>query len=107
MSKERYQRDDGGVVLDRKAAPKVQPPRMYKVLLHNDDYTAMKFVVAILETVFHHSNASAMRIMLHIHHNGLGVAGVFTHEVAESKVAKVMALAREHKYPLLCTSEPE
>ena len=64
-------------------------------------------MVAILETVFHHSNASAMQIMLHIHQNGVGVAGVFTYEVAESKVTKVMTLARENKFPLLCTCEPE
>ncbi len=107
MSKERHQRDDTNVVLDRKVASKVKPPRMYKVLLHNDDYTTMEFVVAILETVFHHSNASAMQIMLHIHQSGVGVAGVFTYEVAESKVTKVMALARENKFPLLCTCEPE
>jgi ATP-dependent Clp protease adaptor protein ClpS len=107
MSKERHQRDDTNVVLDRKVASKVKPPRMYKVLLHNDDYTTMEFVVAILETVFHHSNASAMQIMLHIHQNGVGVAGVFTYEVAESKVTKVMTLARENKFPLLCTCEPE
>ena len=107
MSKERHQHDDTNVVLDRKVVPKVKPPRMYKVLLHTDDYTTMEFVVAVLETVFHHSNAAAMKIMLHIHHQGVGVAGVFTHEVAESKVAKVMALAREAQYPLLCTLEPE
>ena len=130
MSKEGHQRGDTNVVLDRKVASKVKPPRMYKVLLHNDDYTTMEFVVAILETVFHHSNASAMQIMLHIHQNGVGVAGVelgagrdaggqprrlgvrmdagvFTYEVAESKVTKVMTLARENKFPLLCTCEPE
>jgi len=107
MSKERHQRDDSSVVIDRKASTKVKPPRMYKVLLHNDDYTTMEFVVAILETIFHHSNAAAMQIMLHIHHGGVGVAGVFTYEVAESKVARVMALAREAKFPLLCTCEPE
>ncbi|MFO0576042.1 MAG: ATP-dependent Clp protease adapter ClpS [Polyangia bacterium] len=107
MSRSRPKHDDTSVVLDKKAAPKLKPPQMYKVLLHNDDYTAMDFVVMVLMTVFNHSESSATRIMLHIHQNGLGVAGVFPFEIAETKVARVMALAKEAQYPLLCTMEPD
>lgn len=107
MSRTRPKHDDTGVVLDKKAAPKLKPPQMYKVLLHNDDYTAMDFVVMVLQTVFNHPESVSTRIMLHIHHNGLGVAGVFPAEIAETKVAKVQALAKEAQYPLLCTMEPD
>ena len=78
---------------------------MYKVLLHNDDYTTMEFVVFVLQGIFHHSEAEAMQIMLHVHKQGIGVAGVYTHEVAESRVAQVEALAREHEFPLRCSLE--
>ena len=107
MSRLRPKNDDTGVAVEKKVVPRLKPPQMYKVLLHNDDYTSMDFVVAILQTVFTHSEASATRIMLHIHHNGVGVAGVFSHEIAETKVRKVVALAKEAEYPLLCTMEPE
>jgi ATP-dependent Clp protease adaptor protein ClpS len=107
MSRLREKQDGTSVVVDKKAAPKLQPPQMYKVLLHNDDYTSMEFVVAVLQTIFNHSEASATRIMLHIHHSGVGVAGVYSHEIAETKVRKVLALAKEAEYPLLCTMEPE
>lgn len=107
MSRLRPQKDDTGVVLDKKAAPKLKPPQLYKVLLHNDDYTAMDFVVAVLQTVFSRTEAEATQIMLHIHHHGTGVAGVFTAEIAETKVGKVLALAKESQYPLLATMEPE
>lgn len=107
MSRLRPKQDDTNVVVDKKAAPKLKPPQMYKVLLHNDDYTSMEFVVAVLQTVFNHSEASATRIMLHIHHNGVGVAGVYPHEIAETKVRKVLELAKEAEFPLLCTMEPE
>jgi len=82
-------------------------PPLYKVLLHNDDFTTMDFVVYVLRHVFHHSEEDALRIMLNVHYQGLGVAGVYTYEVAEGKVAKVESLAREHEYPLLCTMEEE
>jgi len=85
---------------------KTAKPKMYKVVFHNDDYTTMEFVVSILMSIFHHTEASAVKIMMHIHMHGRGVAGVFTFEVAETKADKVMRMAREHEYPLRCTVEP-
>ena len=78
---------------------------MYKVLLHNDDYTTMDFVVQILELVFSKAPAEAMQIMLSVHRSGIGVCGVYTAEVAETKVAMVHHLAHEHNYPLKCSME--
>ncbi len=86
---------------------KLKRPHLYKVLLHNDDYTTMEFVVEVLKVVFHHSESDAMAIMLHVHQRGVGVAGVFSYEIAESKANKVMRLAREHEYPLRCSVEPD
>lgn len=86
---------------------KVEKPPLYKVLLHNDDYTSMDFVVFILMSVFYKDEPTARRIMLEVHNRGLGVAGVFTFEIAESKINKVTALARANDFPLLCTMEQE
>jgi ATP-dependent Clp protease adaptor protein ClpS len=94
---------DTGVVTE--SEKKLKLPPMYKVLLHNDDYTTMEFVVEVLQSVFHKTPADATQIMLHIHRNGIGVAGVYTHEVAETKVAVVEAMARQHEFPLKCTLE--
>ncbi|MBW1987959.1 MAG: ATP-dependent Clp protease adaptor ClpS [Deltaproteobacteria bacterium] len=80
---------------------------MYRVLLHNDDYTTMDFVVEVLRTVFHKPSAEASRIMWNVHLNGVGVAGVYTAEVAETKIHTVHRLAREHGFPLRCSMEPE
>jgi ATP-dependent Clp protease adaptor protein ClpS len=85
---------------------KTKTPRLYRVLLHNDDYTTMEFVVMVLVAVFHHSETEAMRIMLHVHKRGVGVAGVFSREVAETRVEQVTRLARDHEFPLRCTMEP-
>src|SRR5688500_18081924 len=82
-------------------------PSLYKVLFHNDDYTTMEFVVSVLITVFHHSEAMAHTIMMHVHTKGVGVAGVFTREIAETKVAKTIALARKNEFPLELSIEPE
>lgn len=82
-------------------------PSLYKVLLHNDDYTTMEFVVAVLTTVFHHGEAMAHTIMMHVHKNGVGIAGVYTLEVAETKVQKTVELARKNEFPLECSIEPE
>jgi len=87
--------------------PKVERPRLYEVLLHNDDYTTQEFVVYILMKFFHHDADTATKIMLHVHTKGIGVAGVFTYEVAETKVAQVMDFARQHQHPLQCTMEKE
>ncbi len=87
--------------------PKTRRPPLYKVLLLNDDYTPMEFVVAVLERFFGMSHAQAFDIMLTVHQKGLAVVGVFSHEIAETKVAQVMDFARQHQHPLQCTMEKE
>ena len=82
-------------------------PSLYRVVLLNDDYTTMEFVVAILVTIFHQSEAMAHTIMMHVHENGVGVAGIYTREIAETKVQQVTELARKNDFPLECTIEPE
>jgi len=84
---------------------KVAEPPLYKVLLHNDDYTAMEFVVIILERVFNKTTAEATRIMLNVHQQGVGIAGVYTREIAETKLAIVHDLAKKNEYPLKCSME--
>jgi len=78
---------------------------MYKVIMLNDDYTPMEFVILVLERFFNKTSEEATRIMLHVHQKGVGVCGVFTYEVAETKVQQVMDLARQHQHPLQCTLE--
>ena len=90
-----------------KAKPKTKRPSLYKVFLLNDDYTPMEFVVHVLERFFNKSREEATTIMLHVHRNGVGMCGVFTFEVAETKVANVMDFARRHQHPLQCTMEKE
>ena len=85
---------------------KVEEPPLFKVLLHNDDYTTMEFVVWVLESVFKMPEEQAVQVMLNVHLRGSGVAGIYTYEVAETKVEKTTALAREQEYPLLVTMEP-
>lgn len=87
--------------------PKLKRPTMYRVVLLNDDYTPMEFVVGIIERFFNKSREMAVRIMLHVHQRGVGVCGVFTREVAETKVRLVMDYSRENQHPLQCTMEPE
>ncbi|NCB38248.1 MAG: ATP-dependent Clp protease adapter ClpS [Erysipelotrichia bacterium] len=94
-----------GVV--EKTRQKTTKPSMYKVFLLNDDYTTMEFVVEILETVFGRSKVDSTSIMLHVHRNGKGLAGVFTREIAETKIAQVHAAARESGFPLKCDMEKE
>jgi len=85
----------------------IDEPSMYKVLLHNDDYTTMEFVVEILMVVFNKSPEDAVGIMLNVHHKGVGICGVYTYEVSETKVNAVHALGRQHGFPLKCTMEKE
>ena len=98
-------RTNTGVVVKPRA--KVKKPSMYKVLMLNDDYTPMEFVVHVLERYFGKSTEEATRIMLHVHQKGVGVCGVFTFEVAETKVNQTMELARKNQHPLQCTLEKE
>src|SRR4051812_16818373 len=93
------------VVTQTKA--KTQKPSMYRVLILNDDYTPMEFVVYVLEQFFNKSREDATRIMLHVHQHGVGVCGVYTYEVAETKVAQVIDTARRHQHPLQCTMEKD
>ncbi len=85
----------------------VEHPRLWKVLLHNDDFTTQEFVVWVLESIFHLPHAEAFNIMMHVHQAGVGVAGLFTRDVAETKVKATEQLAEQHEYPLLVTIEPE
>jgi ATP-dependent Clp protease adaptor protein ClpS len=83
----------------------LRPPRMYRVILHNDHFTTMEFVVDILVRVFHKPDAEAKRIMLDVHRRGSGVCGVYSYDIARTKVARVLALARDREFPLQCTFE--
>lgn len=98
---------EGRTGLVTKTRPKTKKPSLYKVLLLNDDYTPMEFVILVLEKYFGKSPEEATRIMLHVHQKGVGVCGVFTYEVAETKVTQVMDVARQNGHPLQCTMEKE
>jgi len=94
-------------MVDSETEEEVKEPSMYKVLIHNDDYTSMEFVVEILLSVFNKSIEDATMTMLKVHKEGIGICGVYTYEVAETKVDTVHALAREREFPLKCTMEKD
>ncbi|MGL4495907.1 MAG: ATP-dependent Clp protease adapter ClpS [Beijerinckiaceae bacterium] len=94
-----------GTAVITRTKPKTQKPHLYRVLLLNDDYTPMEFVVHVLQRFFAKTEEEATQIMLHVHNNGVGQCGVFTYEVAETKVTQVMDLARRHQHPLQCVME--
>jgi ATP-dependent Clp protease adaptor protein ClpS len=102
MAKEETFIQDKPVTRDRES---LQEPPLYKVLLHNDDYTTMDFVVMILQTIFHKNTDEATRIMLNVHHQGVGIAGVYTREIGETKVALVHRIAKRNEFPLKCSLE--
>ncbi len=108
MADDDKRNDDGpatGVII--KTRPKTKKPSMYKVLMLNDDYTPMEFVVHALERYFNMQRPEATRIMLHVHRRGVGMCGVYTYEVAETKVHQVMDFARQNQHPLQCTLEKD
>ncbi len=102
---------DNGEDLERgvavKSRPKTKKPSMYKVLMLNDDYTPMEFVIYVLESFFSMSHDEATQVMLHVHQKGVGVCGVFTYEIAETKVNQTMDLAQKNEHPLQCTIEKD
>ncbi|WP_144293055.1 ATP-dependent Clp protease adapter ClpS [Rhodoligotrophos appendicifer] len=100
-------REDGQSGVVTRTRTRTKKPSMYKVLLLNDDYTPMEFVVHVLERFFSKGREDATRIMLHVHQKGVGICGVYTYEVAETKVTQVMEFARQHQHPLQCTMEKE
>ena len=100
-------RDESGTGIVTKTKAKTKKPSLYRVVLLNDDYTPMEFVVYILERFFKKGRDEATQIMLHVHQKGVGVCGVYTYEVAETKVTQVMNFARQHQHPLQCTMEKE
>ena len=108
---ERKNDDDGHggphTALAVKSKPKTQKPSLYKVFLLNDDYTPMDFVVQVLETFFNKKREEATNIMMHVHRRGVGLCGVYTYEVAETKLTQVMTAARQAQHPLQCTMEKE
>ena len=102
---------DGGSGVDlldkEKAKNKVKPPKKYKVVYHNDDYTPMEFVVLVLQRFFGHNHEAAQQIMLHVHQRGVGICGVYTFEIAEAKASQVMNFARQNEHPLQLQLEKE
>lgn len=104
MSEDTDNQYDEGLAL-KEAKPKLKRPPLFKVILMNDDYTPMEFVVHILENFFLRDRETATRIMLEVHTRGKGVCGIYTHEIAESKVSQVNSYSRENQHPLLCTME--
>lgn len=105
MSDKLPQHSDGLAL--QEAIPKLKKPSLYKVMLLNDDYTPMEFVVRVLERFFHKNREEATRIMLQVHTQGMGVCGIYTHEVAETKVRQVTMFSTENQHPLQCMMEPE
>ena len=99
--------DEGGVATEEETREKIDKPRMYKVLLHNDNYTTMEFVVLVLMSVFLKPEPDAVQVMLDVHRKGVGVAGVYQREIAETKVERAMQMARQAQFPFLVTMEPE
>jgi ATP-dependent Clp protease adaptor protein ClpS len=97
---------EGGLAV-QEDKPKLKQPSMYKVILLNDDYTPMDFVVEVLESFFQMERSQATQVMLHVHTRGMGICGVFTHDIAETKVAQVNDYSRSNQHPLLCTMEEE
>lgn len=104
MSEQPDNRNDEGLAL-KEAKPKLKRPPLFKVILINDDYTPMEFVVHVLEIFFSRDRETATRIMLEVHTRGKGVCGIYTHEIAETKVSQVNSYSRENQHPLLCTME--
>jgi ATP-dependent Clp protease adaptor protein ClpS len=102
MGKEKTSFEEQKQIRDKE---ELQEPSLYKVLLHNDDYTTMDFVIMILETVFKKDMPEATRIMLNVHNQGVGIAGVYTREIAETKICIVHDMARKNQYPLKCSLE--
>jgi ATP-dependent Clp protease adaptor protein ClpS len=98
---------DESILTESRSEQKLERPRMWRVLLHNDDYTTQDFVVWVLETIFHKPRGEAFAIMMSVHRSGMGIAGVYTHDVAETKLKATRQLAEEHEFPLLVTMEPE
>ena len=98
---------DTNIGVVERTKPKTRKPSMYKVIMLNDDYTPMEFVILVLERFFSKSHEEATNIMLHVHQKGVGICGVFTYEVAETKVTQVMDLAQQQEHPLQCTIEKE
>jgi len=98
-------RYEDSAVAESDSQEKTKEPPLFKVLLHNDDYTTMEFVVSVLESIFNMPEGQAIQVMLNVHTQGVGVAGVYTYEIAETKVNKTIELARENEFPLLCTME--
>jgi ATP-dependent Clp protease adaptor protein ClpS len=99
------ERGNPGTAVITKTKPQTKRPNLYRVLLLNDDYTPMEFVVHVLERFFNKDREAATRIMLHVHHHGIGECGIYTYEVAETKVTQVMDFARKHQHPLQCVME--
>ena len=99
------ERSDGNDLAVEEARPKIKRPPLYRVVLINDDYTPMEFVVDILESVFSMERTRATQVMLEVHTKGKGVGGVYNYEIAETKVAQVMGIAQQHQHPLLCEME--
>lgn len=107
MTDKNTDNDKGQSQVILETRPRTKKPSMYKVIMLNDDYTPMEFVVHVLQRFFNKDINEATEIMLHVHQNGVGICGVFTFEVAETKVTQVIDLARQHQHPLQCTMEKE
>ena len=107
MAEKNTDNDKGQSQVILETRPRTKKPSMYKVIMLNDDYTPMEFVVHVLQRFFNKDINEATEIMLHVHQNGVGICGVFTFEVAETKVTQVIDLARQHQHPLQCTMEKE